>query len=259
MNFNNMISSAYRLKKCSKNYDVLAFIGFSSNSIFSCNSITFSRKSIFSNKFMFSHNLTFLRKFIFSCGFIFPVSFALAAENTTSNQLVDDDFGRLFTAQFERNAIDKARLSGGFVPAKVTGINDDSAASSNTVQPAQSIKVLGVLLRADGKNKVWLSGASDTSNNIVNGRSIIGNINQSANVKVGVNNGTILKPGQVWSPLTGRQESYQIPIPKPAISETAIAPVVAKKQPTAAASSSAMSMSSASTSEAQSSVSSSAK
>ena len=240
MNLNNIILSAYKLTVYSRISGALALINFSSK-------------------------LIFLRKFIFSCGFIFlcififPVSFAIAAEDATANKPVDDDFGRLFTAQYERNAIDKARLSGGFVPAKVTGVNDNSTSSSDTFQQAQPIKVLGILLRADGKNKVWLSGASDTSNNIVNGRSIIGNINQSANVKVGINNGTILKPGQVWSPLTGRQESYQLPVPKPAASETATAPIVAKKQPTAAASSSSASTSSASTSEAQSSVSSSAK
>jgi|GEM_PF-1495459 len=218
MSLSNIIFRSYRFKKCLQFFGVLTFI-------------------------IFSFNVSY--------------KVAIAAEDTTSNQPVDDDFGRLFTAQYERNLIDKARLSGGFVPAKVTGINDNSVTSSDT--QTQSIKVLGVLLRADGKNKVWLSGASDPSNNIVNGRSIIGNINQSANVKVGVNNGTILKPGQVWSPLTGRQESYQIPVPKPAINETVTAPVVAKKQPTAAVSSSSVSTSSASTSEAQSSVSKSAK
>ena len=172
----------------------------------------------------------------------------LAEDLTITSKPAEDEFGRLFTAQYERNAIDRARLTGGFVPAKITGVDENTKPGSSDNQSAQPVKVLGVLLRADGKNKVWLSGGTETQKNILNDRSIIGNINQSANLKVGVNNGTILKPGQVWSAAIGRQEAYQIPVPKlvvaavPSIQKQSNA-AIASKTPESSASSSEVSSS----------------
>lgn len=196
---------------------------------------------------------SFLR-WVVSCVLTLSSGIVSSAEDKLiTSQPAEDEFGRLFTSQYERSAIDRARLNGGFIPAKVTGIDENPKPIDNP-QPTQPIKVLGVLLRADGKNKVWLSGGTEAPHNILNGRSIIGNINQSANVKVGVNNGAILKPGQVWSPLTGQQESYQIPVPKPVVDTTAT--VEEKQKPPAV---SVQTSSAANSSEAQSSVSSSAK
>lgn len=186
---------------------------------------------------------------------------------TVNRQTVAADelpFGRLFTTPQQRQALDEARRTGGTIRPQVSGVDESSTAPTiiNTPQP---IKLLGVLLRADGKNKVWLSGGSNTFENTVNNRAIVGNISQSANVKVplrGFNNAAILKPGQVWSPTKGRaEEAYQIPVPKPVVVEPIAVEPVPKpiaEQSSAAASSSAQT-SSVSSSEVHSSVQSSAK
>lgn len=179
----------------------------------------------------------------------------------SSRQIVNEaPFGTLFTTPQQREALDKARRSGGTIRPQVSGVDENSTTSpiANTPQP---IKLMGVLLRADGKNKVWLSGGSNTFENTVNNRAIVGNISQSANVKVPLrdgNNAAILKPGQVWSPSKGRaEEAYQVPVPKPVVTEPVAKPL-AGQSPSAASSSSAQS-SSVSSLEVHSSVPSSTK
>jgi hypothetical protein len=184
------------------------------------------------------------------------------SSSTGSKAPEDLPFGRLFTTPEQREMLDQTRRNSGSIRPQLTVVDESlTGEGTSTSSAPQPIKLMGVLLRADGQNRVWVSGGSDTRENTVNNRAIMGTITQSANVKVplrGLNNAAILKPGQVWNATKGRvEEAYQIPVPKPVVVEPVAKPVV-ERSPVAATGSSAQT-SSNSSSEGQSSAQSSAK
>jgi hypothetical protein len=130
-------------------------------------------------------------------------------------------FGRLFTTPLERQAMDDARRHGKAVHPQVSGVDEAAAANKKSealesaVRQPQTVKLMGVLLRADGQNKVWISGASD--------HKIEGDKQQSAKIQVplhSLNSAAILKPGQVWNPTRGHaEETYLLPVTKPVVVE----------------------------------------
>jgi hypothetical protein len=123
-------------------------------------------------------------------------------------------FGRLFTTPEQRVFLDKLRKQGGLQISRLTVKNENETPAPEQAKnlAPQEIKLAGILWRADGKHKVWLTGTG-TSN-----RSILGDAMQSANLKVpisGVNSGAILKPGQVWVSSNNRaEEAYRLAVPK---------------------------------------------
>jgi hypothetical protein len=140
-----------------------------------------------------------------------------AASEISDNKLSHSElpFGRLFTTPEQRASLDKLRKQGGLQISRLSLRNESEAPGPEqaTNLAPQEIKLAGILWRADGKHKVWLTGTGTNSN-----RSILGDAMQSANLKVpiyGVNSGAILKPGQVWVSSNHRaEEAYRLAVPK---------------------------------------------
>jgi hypothetical protein len=125
-------------------------------------------------------------------------------------------FGRLFTTPEQRASLDKLRKQGGLQASRPIVSNETETRTleqATSVTP-QEIKLAGILWRADGKHKIWLSGLGSA-----NDQTILGNSKESANLKVplrGVGQGAILKPGQVWVDSNHRvEEAYRQVVPKP--------------------------------------------
>lgn len=136
----------------------------------------------------------------------------------------DLPFERLFTTPQQRSALDSARRHGSLRrEPQISGVDENltTAPMQANHQLAQPFKLSGVLLRADGQHQVWVSGESGKRESPTFNRKILGDISQSATVKVplqGSNQAAILKPGQVWIPDNRRaEESYRLAIPKPII------------------------------------------
>jgi hypothetical protein len=143
------------------------------------------------------------------------VSESLQASGEKEN-LSDPSFGRLFTTPEQRASLDRLRRQGGLQVTKISSNNENEipAAEQATARPHQEIKLAGILWRADGKHRVWLTGTGR-----VNNRNILGDALASANLKVplqGTDSGAILKPGQVWLSENHRvEEAYRFSVPKP--------------------------------------------
>ncbi len=185
-----------------------------------------------------------------SCGLILVLCMALPvcaetssvahksqAQNTTQQIRITSDlpFSRLFTTPEQRKILDSARRQGGSTRvAQLTGVDENT--TNTTLQPnrqtAQPFKLSGVLLRADGQHQVWVSGEGGKQESPAFGRKILGDVSQSANVKVplqGTNQAAILKPGQVWIPDNHRaEESYRLAVPKPVVAPEPIKKAVAQ-------------------------------
>ena len=183
-------------------------------------------------------------------------------EATQPIRLTSDlPFERVFTTPQQRSALDNARRNGSLKrTSQISGVDENttSAPQANN-QPAQPFKLSGVLLRADGQHQVWVSGESGRRENPTFNRKILGDISQSANVKVplqGSHQAAILKPGQVWLPNNQRaEESYRLAVPQPVVVPEPTKKVVV--QPVASsvfAQASSASVSSARSAEVQSSV-----
>ncbi len=165
---------------------------------------------------------------------VLPVWSANLSLSDQQNQSASDlSFGRLFTTPEQRKTLDEARHRGGLTRPQITGVDESPVLTPSEVNNRiiQPLKLSGVLLRADGQHQVWVSGGNGRLENPAFNHKILGDILQSANVKVplqGVNHVAILKPGQVWIPNSQRvEESYRLATPKQAVvSELAVKPVV---------------------------------
>lgn len=134
----------------------------------------------------------------------------------------DESFNRLFTTPQQRQILDEWRAHGGLKKSHVSGTDENKAdlEIEPVVDPGQPVKLSGILMRADGRNAVWLNGSLEKPTE-GSAHTIRGSKLQSASVKVPLRAnepGAILKPGQVWVP-DGQQvkEAYQIPQPKAAL------------------------------------------
>ena len=118
--------------------------------------------------------------------------------------------GRLFTTPAERAEIDALRQKYGVTePSSIT-----QPAPADT--KLQSLKVSGVVLRADGKKQIWINGKLQPQHNALNtlpaGTTVT---SPSDSIKVNVSNNahrTTLKPGQTLDARNGKAvESYLVP------------------------------------------------
>jgi hypothetical protein len=140
-----------------------------------------------------------------------------ALENTpaVNAKMTQPTFAHLFTSPEQRRRFDAIRRQGGLKSSDFRGSDEAPAPVVEQAIPLapQPIKLAGILWRADGKHKIWLSGAG-----VVSSRNILGDVLQSANLKVplqGENYGAILKPGQVWVGENRRvEEAYRQAAPK---------------------------------------------
>ena len=143
-----------------------------------------------------------------------------------SDEINELPFSRLFTTPSQRDAIDLARRTGKRLSPQVSGIDEGAGEKAVSNQASQSIKLMGILLRADGKNRVWIQGADSVDAKRLNNKNILGDRAQSATLKVplrDVNSGAILKPGQVWNIAKQRtEEAYQQPFVKSASSSSEV-------------------------------------
>jgi hypothetical protein len=132
-------------------------------------------------------------------------------------------FKRLFTTPRQRQILDDWRARGGLKQSKVSGVDENktNAEAEQIIDSGQPVKLSGILLRADGKNAIWLNGALEKTPEGSNVNNIRGNRLQSATIKVPLRSnesGAILKPGQVWMPDGQKvEESYQLIQPKPSV------------------------------------------
>jgi hypothetical protein len=140
-----------------------------------------------------------------------------ALENTPvlNMKITEPTFAHLFTSPEQRRRFDAIRRQGGLKSSEFRGSDEAPTPVAEQAIPLapQPIKLAGILWRSDGKHKIWLSGAG-----VVSSRNILGDVLQSANLKVplqGENYGAILKPGQVWVGENRRvEEAYRQAAPK---------------------------------------------
>lgn len=142
---------------------------------------------------------------------------------STNNTLTQVQFGRLFTSPQERALLDLQRQQHGFSkPTIITDISADPAdtnAASMSAQP-QNYRLSGILLRADGRQQVWINGKLQP---VQKQRGVSSNqknsLPSSATLRVPVkqqDQSVQLKPGQVWSPNNRKTtESYLLPVSRP--------------------------------------------
>lgn len=142
-----------------------------------------------------------------------------ALNKTESNEA---GFGRLFTTPEERKLLDSHRKKYGFLKPIVTGVDAEAKGADITpiAAQSQSLKLSGIVLRADGQQQIWINGKLQPQQKKMN---INQNTNAlmptSATLKVPIqkqSQRTILKPGQVWVPGSRTTtESYLLPESRP--------------------------------------------
>jgi hypothetical protein len=179
---------------------------------------------------------------------------ARATDTSETTPLGQVPFKRLFTTTEQRLALDEWRRHGGLQNPQVSGINaNETTTPEPTFNATQPVKLSGILLRADGKNTVWVNGNIDTKEDGNYAHDIRGNSLQSGSVKVplrNINSDAILKPGQVWVPDSKRvEEAYQIAPPKPIVDINLPMPSSTTSSTSASATSNAAQSSSANASE----------
>ncbi len=142
--------------------------------------------------------------------------------NSTNKTLTQVQFGRLFTSPQERALLDLQRQQHGFSKPIITDISADPADTNAASMPAQpqTYRLSGILLRADGRQQVWINGKLQP---VQKQRGVSSNqknsLPSSATLRVPVkqhDQSVQLKPGQVWSPNNRKTtESYLLPVSRP--------------------------------------------
>lgn len=154
-----------------------------------------------------------------------PLHSAAANEATGQRQTLSPDipegqFGRLFTTPRERALLDAQRQQHGFSEPLITSVEVASTSDIAPVDTQQSIKLSGILLRADGQQQIWINGKLQPQQKKINiKQNTKAVMPTSATLKVPIqkqNQHTTLKPGQVWV-LGSRKttESYLLPESRP--------------------------------------------
>jgi hypothetical protein len=88
----------------------------------------------------------------------FILLWLILSSNILANESFEEDFNRLFTTATERKKLDLAREQGRlFKKSSITEI-DSTHTENQPVTKSSPMKVSGIILRADGKAQVWISG-----------------------------------------------------------------------------------------------------
>lgn len=120
-------------------------------------------------------------------------------------------FGRLFTNDSERRALDRLRRNSDSAPeVLITELVEPDQESRIQVAPTK-VKFSGYVRRSDGKYAIWLDGKSDLSAANTGAISVILAPDQSSAIFSSPNADATLMPGQIWYPEQGIvKDHYQI-------------------------------------------------
>lgn len=118
-----------------------------------------------------------------------------------ADEVDNENFDRLFTSHAERKNLDKLRKQGLLYKKPVSDVIDEN---KPTVEKRE-LKVSGIILRADGKAQVWLSGQPLYSTL----KELNASKETSANLRIPLEGKSIaLKPGQVLSNGKAKEAYY---------------------------------------------------
>jgi hypothetical protein len=146
-----------------------------------------------------------------------------------------ENFDRLFTSQSERQKLDNLRKQGLLYKKPVSDAIDEN----KPVAKRHELKVSGIVLRADGKAQVWVSGEPLYSSL----KKLNATKNTSADLRIPLEGKSIsLKPGQVLENGKAREAYYFVT--HSSVSSQALAEPQPQPQPQSVMSSSIASVSS---------------
>jgi len=132
-------------------------------------------------------------------GFIFLLFLSLFCD---ANDTSPENFDRLFTSHAERQKLDDLRRQGQLYKEPLSAM--ETLPSDKLVTKKNELKVSGIILRADGKAQIWLSGQPLYSSL----KQFNSSKDKSSNLRIPIAGyGVSLQPGQVLS--SGKiKESY---------------------------------------------------
>jgi hypothetical protein len=118
-----------------------------------------------------------------------------------ANEVDQENFDRLFTSHNERQKLDKLRQQGLLYKKSISDVIDEN----KPLVRNRELKVSGIVVRADGKAQVWLSGQPLYSSL----KELNTSKETSANLRVPLAGKSIsLKPGQVLSNGKAKEAYY---------------------------------------------------
>lgn len=139
------------------------------------------------------------------CLLFLLASLAALVNDVFAKEEVDENFDRLFTTSNERKKLDHAREQGLLYKKSSDLENDLNTNDQKHAANPSAVKMSGIILRADGKAQVWVSGKPLYTSLI----QLKANKKTSANLRIPLSGKSIsLKPGQVISDGKAKESYY---------------------------------------------------
>jgi hypothetical protein len=149
----------------------------------------------------------------------------------------EENFGRLFTTPSERQNLDLAREQGRLFKKPSETVDMASTDGQSLKKPAP-VKMSGIILRADGKAQVWVSGQPLYSTL----KQLNTDKNNSSHLRIPLSGKSIsLKPGQVLANGKAKESYYFVTQSSSASSQVAVEPLVQSSSSVSSVSSSSVS------------------